>query len=94
MSAGRRPSAPAAPLRVGAAEASSVLGQIAMIALTASGLAAQAVEEAGADLALVEKVHATQKLIELIGALAESAGGNSVRGSIADWTCGGSGGRT
>ena len=80
--------APALPLKVSAAEADSIFEQISVIALSASGLAAQAVEQAGGNLALVEKTHGVQKLIELIGALADSATTSSSRGTLGNWLYG------
>lgn len=69
MSADRKAALPASPLKVSTAEADCVFEQISVIARTASGLAAQALEEAGTDLMLTEKNNGTQKLLEMIGGL-------------------------
>ena len=88
MSAARTTAAPvAAPLHVTIEQADKLFNSIATLAVTARDAAVAAGESAG-DTPQATSFYALQSILEQIGALADTATGGNVVGSLTDWVCG------
>ena len=88
MSAGRNTGVPvAAPLHVSVEQADQLFHAIAITAMVARGIAADACESAG-DGRSADALFGLQRQFELIGALADSATGGDTCGTLADWVYG------
>lgn len=77
----------AAPLHVTIEQADKLFNSIATLAVTARDAAVAAGESAG-ETPSATSFYALQSILEQIGALADTATGGNVVGSLTDWVCG------